>query len=207
MSVNRPSSLLWCSTGARQECPIEISPEKMVIRYQSEGQNVTCGPTTSGSRNIEGEVSWQLQHGNRIGSAVLFVGLSKDWDLQPVCIATFRGIGTCHKPLNFTLYSRSLFSGLVHFTGDVFISSRSQSFFSTEMPDQVSITHVGSQSTVVENKQIQLQCNITGVAPAQHLTVSWFQGNKTLLTVGEGGQRDLSFRPATCAYACPTLVP
>lgn len=90
----------------------------MVIQYQSEDQNATCGPTTSGSRNIEGKVSWQLQDDNRIGSAVLFaVHLSKDWDIQPVCFATFRGIGTCHKPLNFTLYSRSLFSGWVHLHG------------------------------------------------------------------------------------------
>lgn len=116
-SVNHPPSLLWCSTGARQECPIEMSPEKMVVEYQSKGQYVTCRPTTSGSRNIEGEVSWQLQHGNRIDSAVLLVNLSKDWDIQPVCIATFRGIGPCYKPLNFTLYSRSLFSGLVHLHG------------------------------------------------------------------------------------------
>lgn len=102
--IQRP--LLWCSTGAQQECPIEIAPEKMVIRYQSEGQNVTCRPTTSGSRNIEGEVSWQLQHGNKTGSSELSVDPNKDWDLQPVCTATFRGIGPCTKPLHFTLYSK-----------------------------------------------------------------------------------------------------
>lgn len=102
--IQRPS--LWCSTGAQQECPIEIAPEKMVRRYQSEGQNVTCRPTTSGSRNIEGKVSWQLQHGNKTGSPELSVDPYKDWDLQPVCTATFRGIGTCSKPLHFILYSK-----------------------------------------------------------------------------------------------------
>lgn len=68
------------------------------------------------------------------------------------------------------------------------------------MPDLVSITHVDNKSTVVENKQFQLQCNIAHVAPAQHLTVNWFQGSKTSQmnkTVGGGGQLDLSFRPAT----------
>lgn len=107
-------SLLWFSTGAQRECPIEISPEKMVIRHQSEGQNVTCGPSSSGSRNIEGKVSWQVQHGSKTGSAELSVDPSKDWDLQPVCTATFRGIGTCSKPLEFTLYSKFPGSFLLH---------------------------------------------------------------------------------------------
>lgn len=162
----------------------------MVIRYQSEGQNVTCKPTTSGSRNIEGKVSWQLQPGNKTGSSELSVDPYKDWDLQPVCTATFRGIGPCSKPLHFTLYSK--LSGLfLSCTGDVFICSRS--IFPTETPDQVSIGPVDHLSAVVENKQFQLQCNITGVAPARHLTVRWYQGNKTLQTVGKGGQCDLSY--------------
>lgn len=80
-------------------------------------------------------------------------------------------------------------------TGDVFISSCS--IFPTEMPDSVSIRPVDHLSTVVENKQFQLQCNIPGVAPARHLTVRWYQGNKTLQTVGKGGQCDFSFRPTT----------
>ncbi|XP_056869919.1 hemicentin-1-like [Takifugu flavidus] len=144
--------------GAQQECPIEITPEKMVIPYQSKGQSVTCRPTTSGSRNIEGKVSWQLQDGNKTGSSELSVDPSKDWDLQPICTATFRGIGPCSKPFHFTLY---------------------------KTPDHVSIRAVDHLSAVVENKQFQLQCNITGVAPARHLTVRWYQGNKTLQTVGK----------------------
>lgn len=94
----------------------------MVIRYQSEGQNVTCEPTSSGSRNIEGKVSWQLQPGNTTDSAKLSVDPSTDWDLQPVCVATFSGIGNCHKAFQFTLYSTSF---LLSFscTGGVFSSS------------------------------------------------------------------------------------
>lgn len=75
-------------------------------------------------------------------------------------------------------------------TGDVFISSRS--IFPTETPDHVSIRPVDHLSAV-ENKQFQLQCYITGVAPARHLTVRWYQGNKTLQTVGKGGPCDLSY--------------
>lgn len=92
------------------------------------------------------------------------------------------------------LYS-SLFTvscpGCFSCTGDVFISSRS--IFPTETPDHVSITPVGHLSAVVENKLFQLQCDITGVAPAQHLTVRWYQGNKTLQTLGKGGRCDLSY--------------
>lgn len=77
------------------------------MQYQSEGQNVICEPTTSGSRNIEGKVSWQLQPGNKTDSAKLSVDPYKDWDLKPVCMATFKGIGECHKALQFTLYSMS----------------------------------------------------------------------------------------------------
>lgn len=105
-------SLLLCSTGARQECPIKISPEKMVIEFQSKVQNVTCEPTTSGSRNIVKKVSWQLQPGNNTDSAILSVDPCKDWDLQPVCMATFTGIGKCHKALQFTLYSTSFLLSL-----------------------------------------------------------------------------------------------
>lgn len=92
----------------------------MVIRYQSEGQNVTCEPTTSGSRNIEGEVSWQPQPGIRTDSATLPVDPSIDWDLQPVCMATFTGIGMCQKALQFTLYSTSFLCFPVCFSCTVF---------------------------------------------------------------------------------------
>lgn len=82
------------------------------MRYQSEGQNVICESTTSGSRNIEGKVSWQLQPGNKTDSATLSVDPSKDWDLQAVCMATFTGIGKCHRALQFTLYSTSFLVSL-----------------------------------------------------------------------------------------------
>lgn len=76
------------------------------MQYQSEGQNAICEPTTSGSRNIEGKVSWQLQPGNKTDNANLSVD-PYNWDLQPVCMATFKGIGECHKALQFILYSMS----------------------------------------------------------------------------------------------------
>lgn len=95
----------------------------MVIRYQSEGQNVTCEPTSSGSRNIEGKVSWQLQPGNTTDSAMLSVDPSTDWDLQPVCVATFSGIGKCHKAFQFMLYSTSFLLCFSRTGGVVFFTS------------------------------------------------------------------------------------
>lgn len=81
---------------------------------------MTCEPTTSGSRNIEGEISWQLQPGNETDAAALFVDPSKDWDLQPVCVATFRGTGKCQKALQFTLYSTFFLCFLICFSCAVF---------------------------------------------------------------------------------------
>lgn len=57
------------------------------------------------------------------------------------------------------------------------------------MPDSVSVTRLDNLSSVVENQQFQLRCDITAVAPARHLVVRWFQGNKTVPLGGKGVQR------------------
>jgi len=58
---------------------------------------------------------------------------------------------------------------------------------SSETPDSVSIRPmVGS---VVEQREFQLRCDITGVAPAASVGVRWYRGNETFepLRRGEGG--------------------
>lgn len=99
------NSLLLCSTGAKQECPIEITPGRMVIEYQSRDHHATCRLTSSGSRNEEGKIFWQSQKDTKINRAEWFLDIAAEWDLRPVCTATFKGIGPCQKHLNFTLYS------------------------------------------------------------------------------------------------------
>lgn len=93
------------SSGAKQECPVEITPDRMVIQYQSRGQNATCKPTSTSSINKEGKIYWQVLQGTETDGAHWLVDTDKDWDPRPVCTATFKGIGTCQKHLNFTLYS------------------------------------------------------------------------------------------------------
>ncbi|CAF90205.1 unnamed protein product, partial [Tetraodon nigroviridis] len=127
--------------------------------------------------NIEGEVSWQPQPGIRTDSATLPVDPSIDWDLQPVCMATFTGIGMCQKALQFTLY---------------------------KTPDSVSLRHVDDLSAVVENQQFRLRCDVTGVAPAQNVTVLWYQGNKTVQSVKKSWQED--YLPLIAGLVAITVI-
>lgn len=76
-------------------------------------------------------------------------------------------------------------------------------FSSTETPDSVSVSHVDNLSVVVEKRQFQLQCDVIGVAPVQHLTVRWYQGNRTVLSAGKG---DFSFWTITCRYLSKTIL-
>uniref|UniRef100_A0A3Q3G6I6 Ig-like domain-containing protein n=1 Tax=Labrus bergylta TaxID=56723 RepID=A0A3Q3G6I6_9LABR len=92
----------FCSTvfyhSAEQECPIEITPDRMVIEYQGRNQNATCKAISNMQGNVK-EIYWQ---GNK--SSSWSADTHKDWDPKPVCNANFEGIGWCKKRLNFTLY-------------------------------------------------------------------------------------------------------
>ncbi|XP_070779077.1 vascular cell adhesion protein 1 [Enoplosus armatus] len=165
LSVLLTLELLSLSNGtgssAKPECPIEITPDRMVIQYQGRGQYATCKPTPSGSRNLEGEIYWQGLPGIKINTTSWLVD-TQDWDPRPVCTATFVGIGKCQKYLNFDLY---------------------------KTPDSVSIHPVDNRSSVVEGREVQLQCDITNVAPAQNLTVRWYKGNETFQPLIQGSMQ------------------
>lgn len=162
----------------------------MVIQYQGRGQNATCKPTSIGSRNKDGEIYWQVLQGTRTEGTSWFVDTHKDWDPRPVCTATFKGIGTCQKHLDFTLYS--MYCHLIlHFHCQQlemwpckFWTHPYLCLISPETPDSVSIRPVDNLSSVVEEREVQLQCDITNVAPARKLTVRWYQGNETLAVKG-----------------------
>uniref|UniRef100_A0A3B4XKQ6 Ig-like domain-containing protein n=1 Tax=Seriola lalandi dorsalis TaxID=1841481 RepID=A0A3B4XKQ6_SERLL len=137
------------STDASQECPIEITPDRMVVQYQGAIQAATCKLTSSNSNLIERY--WQVEN-NKIYNESWYVNTRKDWDSRPVCAGTFVGLGACHKPLNLTLY---------------------------KMPDSVFISPVQNLSSLVVGEELQLQCHIIHVAPAQNLVVRWYKGNDT----------------------------
>ncbi|KAL3053555.1 hypothetical protein OYC64_005979 [Pagothenia borchgrevinki] len=138
--------------GAGQECPIEITPERMVVQYQDTEQRATCDATPTDHPHVN-EIYWQVLHGVKIDSSSWSVDTHNDWDPKPVCTAIFKVRGICQKHLNFTLY---------------------------KTPDSVSVSTVDNLSSVVEDKEFQLQCDITNVAPAGNLVVQWYRGNKTI---------------------------
>ncbi|XP_039973461.1 hemicentin-1-like [Xiphias gladius] len=153
--------------GAKQKCPIEITPERMVIPYQGTSRNATCKTTSTSTRNVK-EIYWQDLQGIKTYSESWHVDTHKDWDPRPVCTATFVGIGACHKTLNFTLY---------------------------KTPDSVFIHPVHNLSSAVEGGVLQLQCDIVNVAPARNLVVWWYQGNDTNQPLGKGSMRVIGCLP------------
>ncbi|KAK2833282.1 hypothetical protein Q5P01_017171 [Channa striata] len=86
--------------GAKQECPIEITPDRMVIQYKNTSQYAKCKSTDSNVKDIY----WQDTKGVKTFNESWLIDINKDWDLRPVCFAVFNGIGECHKQLNVTLY-------------------------------------------------------------------------------------------------------
>ncbi|KAM4716948.1 vascular cell adhesion protein 1-like [Anableps anableps] len=145
--------------GAKQECPIEIQPDIMVLQYQSTRQSVDCKFQTNRSDLME--MFWEIRPETptiKIENGSFNIRWSpdtyKDWDPSPVCHGKFLGIGQCNKTLHYILY---------------------------KSPENVSIGVVNSTSTE-EGDAMELQCNITNVAPAKHLRVRWMwqRGNETI---------------------------
>lgn len=141
--------------GAPPECPVKITPDTMVVEYQSTGQHAACEATSAGLLNVE-KIYWKITHNDeaiQIEDKQLFLDTQNGWDLNPTCFGEFQGIGTCDKNLKFILY---------------------------KTPDSVSVHHVDNSSSVVEDRVFQLYCYIVNVAPAQHLTVRWYRGNESI---------------------------
>ncbi|KAM9843239.1 uncharacterized protein ACBR49_012459 [Aulostomus maculatus] len=134
----------------RQEDLIEITPESLVVEYNEENQKATCDAPSTDPANVK-EIYWEVQRDVKINNRTWLVDSHRDWNAVPTCIVKFEGIGTLKKSLNFTLY---------------------------KLPDSVSIHPVGNL-IAAENTELQLRCNIIGVAPAGSLTVRWYHWNKT----------------------------
>lgn len=87
--------------GAKQECPIKIEPETLVLQYNStERKSAVCQPNTDGSNQIS--IYWEI-HGD-ISDSRWSPNTQRDWDPKPVCHGNFTGIGNCSKTLNYILY-------------------------------------------------------------------------------------------------------
>uniref|UniRef100_A0A3P9K4V3 Ig-like domain-containing protein n=1 Tax=Oryzias latipes TaxID=8090 RepID=A0A3P9K4V3_ORYLA len=138
---------------AQQECPIQITPDAMVLQYQSGEQQATCGPTSTESSNVK-KIYWKANQSS-INGTNWTPDTKEDWDPKPVCHGVFNGIGECQKPLHYTLY---------------------------KTPDAVTINSLGDASSAYEGMELQLQCEVVDVAPAQSITVRWMasKGNRTI---------------------------
>ncbi|XP_058509195.1 hemicentin-1-like [Solea solea] len=146
--------------GAGQECPIEITPQRMVIPYKGRSETAVCKPTPIGANN-GADIKWQDVRG-QIFAKEWRADTNVDWDPRPACTAKFRGLPPCKKDLSFTLY---------------------------KTPDSVSILPVHNLSSLVEGEELQLRCDVIRVAPAQNVTVRWYHGNDTVEPLIKGSMR------------------
>ncbi|MEQ2275442.1 hypothetical protein XENORESO_003412 [Xenotaenia resolanae] len=154
--------------GAKPECPIEIEPDTMVLKYQSRGWSAVCKPQTSES-NVK-EIFWKTREDHRIFNRTWNPDIHENWDPSPLCHGEFLGIGRCNKTLHYILY---------------------------KPPETVSIDTVNNSGSTVEGGEMKLQCSIINVAPAEHLRVRWMwqRGNETIepALVGVNNESGCSF--------------
>uniref|UniRef100_A0A3B5QTJ6 Hemicentin-2-like n=1 Tax=Xiphophorus maculatus TaxID=8083 RepID=A0A3B5QTJ6_XIPMA len=144
------------NSSAKQECPIEIHPDSMVLQYQSSGQSANCKAQTNNSAN---NAYWLIRQKNGINKKENInwtPNTHEDWDPRPVCHASFLGIGWCNKTLHYILYKE---------------------------PENVSVSEtVNNSASSEEGSSMTLECKIVKVAPAEHLRVRWLwqRGNETI---------------------------
>lgn len=88
--------------GAEQECSLQISPERMVLEYNSERKSATCEAQTISTNVIE--IFWQDREIKT--SSPEWVVDTQNWDSRPVCNGTFKGKEPCQKSLDIILYKQ-----------------------------------------------------------------------------------------------------
>lgn len=169
-------------------CPIEITPNRMVVQYQSKGQPATCRSITN---DQDLDLSWMDRRGKTSGT-IWSVNTYDRFDFKPSCAAKSKhNNSVCQEPLDIVVYSRlSLFALCGHV---MFILKIHSSFLKKinkwiksllknklpELPDSVSVNLLSNSSSVVKNEEFQLQCSITNVAPVRNLSVRWYKNNST----------------------------
>uniref|UniRef100_A0AAY4DIX4 Ig-like domain-containing protein n=1 Tax=Denticeps clupeoides TaxID=299321 RepID=A0AAY4DIX4_9TELE len=131
-------------------CPVEIQPPTVVVEF---GKPAAANCTALVP--IYG-IGWESSHGSvglkeRVPNLLWNVTEMRLWDLQPMCF--INALEQCSKLLNVVVY---------------------------KIPDNVSITPVNHTGGMVEGREYHLQCDITGIAPVQNVTVRWYKGETSL---------------------------
>uniref|UniRef100_A0A8C1WG31 Vascular cell adhesion protein 1-like n=1 Tax=Cyprinus carpio TaxID=7962 RepID=A0A8C1WG31_CYPCA len=145
-------SQLVSLAGAQSECPLQLDPQRVVVRY---GGSVAANCSTS---VLHEGMGWEASQGR--------VPMTKDqnlitwrvselteWDIKPVCYINPTNSAQCEVHLPVTVY---------------------------KTPDSVFISTVYHRGPMMEGQQYELQCDVHNVAPVQYLTVKWYK-EQTLL--------------------------
>ncbi|XP_052408318.1 hemicentin-1 isoform X12 [Carassius gibelio] len=152
-SLGRDSKVfILKSTGAEAECPLQLNPQRVVVRY---GGSVEVNCKTS---VLHRGMGWEASEGavpmtknqNLITWRVINL---TEWDIFPICYINLNKGAQCKVELPVTVY---------------------------KTPDSVSISTVNHRGPMIEGQQYELQCDVHDVAPVQYLTVKWYKG-QTLL--------------------------
>ncbi|KAI7803117.1 putative hemicentin-2-like [Triplophysa rosa] len=141
--------LLWVSlvAGTNAECPLELNPQRVVVRYGS-SVSVDC------STNITHKgIGWEASEGpvptNRDQNLITWRVLSlRQWDIKPICYINYDGT-QCESDLPITIY---------------------------KTPESVSINTADHTGPMTNGSTYKLQCDVVNVAPVQNLTVKWYKG-------------------------------
>uniref|UniRef100_A0A8C1KEI0 Ig-like domain-containing protein n=1 Tax=Cyprinus carpio TaxID=7962 RepID=A0A8C1KEI0_CYPCA len=141
-----------CLTGAQSECPLQLDPQRVVVRY---GGSVAANCSTS---VLHKGMGWEASEGavpkNQSQSLITWrVSELREWDIQPYCYINPNDRRQCQVQLPVTVY---------------------------KTPDSVFISTVNHSGPMMEGQQYELQCDVHNVAPVQNLTVKWYKG-QTLL--------------------------
>ncbi|XP_026116712.1 B-cell receptor CD22-like isoform X2 [Carassius auratus] len=140
------------STGAEAECPLQLDPQRVVVRY---GGSVEVNCSTSVLHNGMG---WEASEGGvpkTFNKSLITWRVIKltEWDINPSCYINLNNSKQCQIELPVIFY---------------------------KTPDSVSISTVKHRGPMKEGQQYELQCDVHDVAPVQYLTVKWYKG-QTLL--------------------------
>ncbi|XP_052408356.1 intercellular adhesion molecule 1 isoform X47 [Carassius gibelio] len=139
-------------TGAEAECPLQLNPQRVVVRY---GGSVEVNCNTS---VLHKGMGWEANEGivpKIINQNLITWRVSEliDWDIKPFCYINTNDSKQCLIELPVTVY---------------------------KTPDSVSISTVNHRGPMKGGQQYELQCDVHDVAPVQYLTVKWYKG-QTLL--------------------------
>ncbi|KAA0705418.1 hypothetical protein E1301_Tti009717 [Triplophysa tibetana] len=138
--------LLVGLTGTNAECPVELNPQRVVVKYGS-SVSVNC------STNITHKgIGWEASEGSvpkktDQNLTTWRVESLTRWDIKSFCY--INDAKQCEIDLPITIY---------------------------KTPDSVSINTADHTGPMTEGSTYKLQCDVVNVAPVQNLIVKWYKG-------------------------------